>query len=56
MVKFTTTKQDVAGPSSSLGIMRFFDTDMAGPKITPEFVIVLCVIFSAIIFGIKLMQ
>lgn len=56
MVKFNTSKQEVAGPSSSLGIMRFFDTDMAGPKITPEFVIVLCVIFSGIILALKLAQ
>jgi len=29
----------VSGPSSSLGIMRFFDADTSGPKLTPEFVV-----------------
>jgi len=29
----------VSGPSSSLGIMRFFDSDTSGPKLSPEFVL-----------------
>jgi len=31
----------VSSPSSSLGIMRFFDADTKGPKMSPEFVIAL---------------
>lgn len=39
MVKFKSS-QPVSSPSSALGIMRFFD-DTSGPKMTPEFVMVL---------------
>lgn len=35
-----------SGPSSALGIMRFFDTEAGGPKLTPEFVIVVVVAFA----------
>ena len=38
MVKMTRGP-GVSGPSSSLGIVRFFDADTTGPKLTPEFVI-----------------
>lgn len=31
----------VSGPSSSLGIMRFFDADTSGPKLSPELVIII---------------
>jgi len=40
-MKMTKTPRTAGGPSSSIGIMRFFDTDTAGPKLTPEFVLVL---------------
>ena len=33
------------GPSSSIGIMRFFDTDMGGPKLTTEFVMGIVIAF-----------
>lgn len=55
MVKFNTVKQDSSGPSSSIGIMRFSDST-SGPKITPELVIVLCVIFAGIIFALRVLQ
>ena len=35
----------VSGPSSALGIMRFFDSDSKAPKISPEFIMVLSVLF-----------
>jgi len=34
LVKFSKGPS-VSGPSSSLGIMRFFDSDTKGPKIPP---------------------
>ncbi|HLC79880.1 MAG TPA: preprotein translocase subunit Sec61beta [archaeon] len=38
-----------SGPSSSIGIMRFFDTDSGGPKISPEFVIAIAIVFTLVI-------
>lgn len=45
----------VTGPSSSLGIMRFFDTDTAGPKLTPEFVVGASIALIAIVLVAKLL-
>lgn len=45
MVKFTQ-KPGLAGPSSSLGIMRFFDQETSGPKMTPEFVVIAAAVFA----------
>ena len=45
----------VTGPSSSLGIMRFFDADTAGPKMTPEFVVAASVAVIIIVVALKLM-
>lgn len=39
MVKFTQSAPQGQGPSSSIGIQRFFDTDEGGPRLTPEMVI-----------------
>jgi len=44
----------VSGPSSSLGIVRFFDADTSGPKLTPEFVVVIAVALIALVVVIKL--
>ena len=44
----------VSGPSSSLGIMRFFDADTAGPKLTPEFVIIVSIVLIAVVVGAKM--
>lgn len=43
----------VSGPSSSIGIMRFFDAETPGPKMTPEFVIGLAIIVIAVVLVIK---
>lgn len=52
MVKFTQAKPQGAGPSSAIGVQRFFDTDEGGPKLTPEmvfgFAIVVCIVFIAL--------
>ena len=45
----------VSGPSSSLGIMRFFDADTAGPKMSPEFVVATSVAVIIIVVALKLM-
>ncbi len=51
MVKFTQSKPQGQGPSSAIGVQRFFDTDEGGPKLTPEmvfgFTIVVCALFIA---------
>ena len=41
------------GPSSAIGIMRFFDTEAKGPRLTPEFVIGVGIVFSAFILAAK---
>jgi len=46
----------VSGPSSSLGIMRFFDSEMEGPKMTPEFVMIVTVAFVAIEIAMHMMS
>ena len=43
----------VAGPSSSLGIVRFFDADTTGPKLTPEFVVGIALALIALVLIIK---
>lgn len=52
-MKFTRSSVD-SGPSSSIGIIRFFDTDSGGPKIRPEFVLGFAVVFTLIIVAIQL--
>ena len=53
-MKFNTTRSDTSGPSSTMGIMRFFDSDSATPKISPEFVIAVAVVFTLLILGMQL--
>ncbi|HZX34244.1 MAG TPA: SEC61-beta family protein [archaeon] len=52
-MKFTQS-QGSSGPSSAIGILRFFDTDSGGPKISPEFVLGVAVIFTLIIAGLRI--
>ena len=52
MVKFSKGPK-VSGPSSSLGIMRFFDADSKGPKLSPEFVVGLAFVFVVIVLAGK---
>jgi len=40
-------------PSSSLGIMRFFDVDTGGPKLSPEFVIGVCLALIILVLIVK---
>jgi preprotein translocase subunit Sec61beta len=57
MVKFTRNKPSEAGggPSSAIGIMRFFDADSKSPKLNPYFVIAGIVILIVVIVILKLM-
>ena len=43
MVKFTQSAPQGQGPSSGIGVQRFFDTDEGGPRLTPEMVLVAAV-------------
>ncbi len=45
----------VQAPSSSLGIMRFFDADTAGPKIQPELVVGISIALIVIVLGLKML-
>lgn len=46
MVKFTKGKSEAGGgPSSAIGIMRFFDADSKSPKLNPYFVVAIIAIF-----------
>jgi preprotein translocase subunit Sec61beta len=48
MVKLTRGPA-VSGPSSSLGIMRFFDADTSGPKLSPELIIIIALALIVIV-------
>ncbi|MFH1663556.1 MAG: preprotein translocase subunit Sec61beta [archaeon] len=52
MVKLTRGPA-TSSPSSSLGIMRFFDVDTGGPKLSPEFVIGVCVVLIIVVLLVK---
>ncbi|MFH1588907.1 MAG: preprotein translocase subunit Sec61beta [Candidatus Diapherotrites archaeon] len=38
-----------SGPSSSIGILNFFDSDTSGPKMSPNFVLILVAMFVIVI-------
>ncbi|MBS3061578.1 MAG: preprotein translocase subunit Sec61beta [Candidatus Diapherotrites archaeon] len=46
--------QGAGGPSSSLGIMRFFDVETGGPKLSPQFVVGLSVAFVILIMVLRI--
>ena len=51
-MKFTQSSGP-SGPSSAIGIIRFFDTDSGGPKISPEFVLIVALAFTLIVAVIQ---
>ena len=55
-MKFKKNKPSAGGPSSSIGIMRFFDTDIGGPKLTPEFITIAAAAFIVIVLVVKLFR
>ncbi|MDO8647105.1 MAG: preprotein translocase subunit Sec61beta [Candidatus Diapherotrites archaeon] len=44
-MKVEKSTSSYGGPTSSLGIMRFFESG-GGPKITPEIAFALCAVFG----------
>ncbi|MBI4210963.1 MAG: preprotein translocase subunit Sec61beta [Candidatus Diapherotrites archaeon] len=54
-MKFTTSGSSETGPSSSIGIMRF-DTETGGPKISPEFVVIVGAAFTLVILVLQLFK
>lgn len=52
MVKFTQSAPQGQGPSSSIGVQRFFDQQQGGPQLSPEMVfgaaVVVIVVFIAL--------
>lgn len=54
MVKLKKGKR-AYNPSSTLGIMRFFDAESKAPAIKPEFVLIASVLFALIILFIGMM-
>ncbi len=55
MVKFERGPV-TGGPSSSLGIMRFFDADTSGPKLTPEFIVGAAIVLIVAVMVFKAMM
>jgi preprotein translocase subunit Sec61beta len=57
MVKFVKNRPSEAGggPSSAIGIMRFFDSESKSPKLHPYFVVAAIVIFIVIVILAKVM-
>ncbi len=55
MVKFTKSRPSEAGsgPSSAIGIIRFFDADSKSAKLSPYLVVGVIVVFIIIILVIK---
>jgi preprotein translocase subunit Sec61beta len=55
MVKFFKSKpaEGSGGPSSAIGIMRFFDADSKSPKLNPYFVVGAIIIFIVLILILK---
>ncbi|MDD4250897.1 MAG: preprotein translocase subunit Sec61beta [Candidatus ainarchaeum sp.] len=53
MVKFVKNKSQSSGPSSALGITRFFDAESKSPKISPYFVIGVAVIIIIIMLILR---
>ena len=55
MVKFVKNASDApSGPSSAIGIMRFFDADSKSPKLNPYFVVGIIVAFILLILILKI--
>jgi preprotein translocase subunit Sec61beta len=57
MVKFVKSKPSEAGsgPSSAIGIMRFFDADSKSPQLSPYFLIGVTIVFIIALLVLKSM-
>jgi preprotein translocase subunit Sec61beta len=56
MVKFVRNKPTTSGPSSAIGITRFFDAESKSPKMSPYFILGLTVVFIIIVILFQLMN
>ena len=45
-----------SGPSSSIGILNFFDTDVGGPQLSPEFVLILTAAFIVLMLVLHIVS
>lgn len=55
-MKFIKSSSDRSvGPSSALGIIRFFDADSKSPQLSPYFVVAMTIVFLIIILILKRM-
>jgi preprotein translocase subunit Sec61beta len=43
------------GPSSSIGILNFFDAKLEGPQVSPSFIFAAVIVFSVIIIALHLL-
>ncbi|MEI7961257.1 MAG: preprotein translocase subunit Sec61beta [archaeon] len=57
MVKFTKSRPDEVGggPSSAIGIMRFFDSDSKSPQLSPYFLVGVAIVFIIAMLFLKAM-
>jgi len=55
MVKFVKNRpaDGTSGPSSAIGIMRFFDADSKSPQLNPYFVIGATIAFIILVLALK---
>ena len=52
-MKFNKAPAAAQGPSSSIGIMRFFDTDAKGPKLSMELVFGVAIAFIIVMLAVR---
>lgn len=55
MVKFLRNKSQESGPSSAIGITRFFDADSKSPQLSPYFIVGATIAFVILILALKLL-
>jgi len=57
MVKFVKSRPEDAGggPSSAIGIMRFFDADSKSPQLNPYFMVGVIAVFVVAILILKVL-
>jgi preprotein translocase subunit Sec61beta len=57
MVKFKKNKPTAGGgPSSAIGITRFFDAESKSPKLSPKFVLGFTIVLIVILLAIHIMS
>jgi preprotein translocase subunit Sec61beta len=56
MVKFVKNKSTEGGPSSAIGIMRFFDANTKSPQLNPYFVMIAIILIVVAMIVIQMMM